>query len=681
MVPHYRPDVDGLRALAVVAVIVFHFTASRLPAGFLGVDVFFVISGYLISGLVLTQVRAGSFSLTGFYLRRARRILPALLVMLFCVSLLALLILMPDELRKFAEQLVASIAFVPNLALLRDAGYFDASAYAKPLLHLWSLGVEEQFYFLWPAILVFIARRQRAARTWVWIATLAAASFVLHLFIFRESPQASFYLPFTRFWELLVGALLAVAPTAPSSDDARSQAFSSALSAVGVLLIGGSMAMKPADLGPFLAVAPVLGAAMFIAAGPRALLNRTAFSWRPIVYVGLISYPLYLWHWSLLSLLRIALGDDQLPARLLRFLVFAIAVVAAILSYHLIERPVRRSGDLKRIGAWLGILMLGLGAGGLAVIGADGLPQRTSFTTDPFAWPETLLREKRCVAMYGQPADFAREELCIRNDYGRPPNIVLLGDSHANTFWPGVRAAYADQSILNIGAAGCAYLRNTEFWNQDTPARRGTCPVLIGAAYRAITADTRLVILAARNTMYAAAPAEYAEFFDFPGIGHFDSLDFPAARPIEAFERSLARDLALLLESDREVVIVLQVPELNFSPRRCLQARPYERLLRKAEIHCSVPRAAVARRQSNYRAAIARVVSALADPDLHVVDPMDALCDAAECHVIIDGVLMYRDDDHLSDAGSRYVWESIRPRDLRLFVRPAAPEARGPSSE
>jgi peptidoglycan/LPS O-acetylase OafA/YrhL len=672
-VQQYRPDVDGLRALAVVAVIAFHFAPGRLVAGFLGVDVFFVISGYLISGLVLTQVRAGSFSLTTFYLRRARRILPALLVMLFFVSLLALTVLMPDELKEFAEQLVASIVFVPNLALLRDVGYFDASAYAKPLLHLWSLGVEEQFYFLWPAVLAFMARRQPAARTWVAIATLAAASFVLHLFIFRESPQASFYLPFTRFWELLIGALLAAAPTTATPSDARSQTFSSAMSAVGILLIGGSMAMKPADLGPFVVVAPVLGAAMFIAAGPCAVLNRTAFSWRPVVYVGLISYPLYLWHWPLLSFLRIAQVEDRTTERLLRLLMVAIAVAAAILTYHLVESPVRRRSDLKRIGALLGIATLALGTWGLVIVEADGFPQRTSLATDPVAWSMALRNEPRCMDVYRQPADLRDETLCIRNDYRRSPRIVLLGDSHANSLWPGVLATYADFSALNIGASGCTYLRDTEFWHDDAPVTRRSCPILIGAAYSAVTPDTRLVILAARNAQYVENAAESAANFDFRSPTHFGSPDFPAARPIEVFERSLARDLSVLLESDREVVIVLQVPELNFLPRHCLRARPYERLLAKPEIHCSMPRAAVVRRQANYRAAITRVVGALADPDLHVVDPMDALCDAKECHAIIDGVLMYRDDDHLSVAGSRYVWESIRPRDLRLFARPAAP--------
>jgi len=672
MAHHYRADVDGLRALAVLAVVAFHATPLLLPGGFLGVDVFFVISGYLISGLILAQLRAGSFTMSGFYLRRARRILPALLLMLFVTSLLSLAILMPDELQNFAKLLLGSVGFVPNLVLLSETGYFDVGAHMKPLLHMWSLGVEEQFYFVWPIFLMLMARLNRPVLTLMLIAVLAVLSFAAHLIIFRESPQSGFYLPYTRFWELMIGAAVAAMP-AGAALFRGSRGFHSAISVLGVLLIAAAMTGDVHEkLGAFVGVPATLGAAMFIIAGPQALPNRTAFSWRPVVYVGLISYPLYLWHWPLLSFLRIVDIEDLATYRMLRLLMVALAIALAILTYHLVERPVRRRNDLKRIGAWLGLWLVALAAWGVVILAADGFPRRTTLREDPIAWPRTLRNQPHCMEVHGYDPGLRDETLCVRNDYDRAPQVVLIGDSHANALSPGVMAAYPDSSVLGIGSSACLYLRHTDFWHDAAPGKRGTCPNLIDTAYRAITPDTRLVVLAARNTMYLDTAAEAAKKFDFPGVGHFASPDFPTAGPVEAFERSLVRDLRLLLESDREVTLVLQVPELDFLPERCLHARPYERLLPTPEVDCSVPRARTERQQAKYRAAIARAVHAVNDPDLHVVDPMDALCDATKCHAMLGAVLMYRDDDHLSVAGSRFVWEKIRPRDLRFVARPGA---------
>ena len=666
MAHQYRADVDGLRALAVLAVVAFHAAPLLFPGGFLGVDVFFVISGFLISGLVLDQLRAGKFTMSGFYLRRARRILPALLLMLFVSSLLALAVLMPDELQDFAKLMIASVTFVPNLALLSDTGYFDVGAHMKPLLHMWSLGVEEQFYFIWPFFLMLMARRDRPAQTLVLIGVLAALSFLAHLLIFRDSPDASFYLPFTRFWELMIGAALAAVP-AGATPLGASRKVLGAISTAGVLLMVASMVAADDKPNAWVGIAPTMGAAMFIAAGPQALPNRSAFSWRPVVYLGLISYPLYLWHWPFLSMLRIVDLEDRGLYRIMRILMVLLAVVAAVLTYHLVERPVRRRNDLKRIGAYLGLLLVAVGAWGAVIIAADGFPRRSTLKENPLDWPNELRNSRQCMQAQGYAPGLREEALCVRNDYERTPSIVIMGDSHANALSPGVFAAYPKESALGIGASACLYLRHTDFWHAAAPNKRDTCPGLVDIVYRAITPETRLVILGARNTMYVESAAEAAQTFDFVGEGYFSSPDFPGAGKIEVFERSLSRDLRTLLESDREVVLVLQVPELNVLPDRCLRARPFDRVFPRPESRCSVSRARAERQQAGYRAAVARVAQALNDPDLHVVDPMDALCDAKECRVMIDGVLMYRDDDHLSIDGSKYVWEKIRPRNLRAI--------------
>jgi peptidoglycan/LPS O-acetylase OafA/YrhL len=673
----YRADVDGLRALAVGAVIVFHFSPALLPGGFLGVDIFFVISGYLISGMILEGIRAKTFTILGFYLRRARRILPALLAMLLVVSAVALLVLMPDELQRFAESVTASALFVPNLVLARDAGYFDAATSTKPLLHLWSLGVEEQFYLVWPIALLLFAGRVRLKVTVMVIAAIAVASFVSHLLIAHfYSATTDFYLPFTRFWQLLAGALISASALARQDGShavdnravPRSAWKSNAMSIVGLLLMVGSILGTRLGGETFVGVAvpATVGAAMFIAAGPAALPNRTVFSSRLVVYVGLISYPLYLWHWPPLSFLRILGMDQGISGRYLRMGAVLFAVVAAMLTYHFIELRVRHRQDLMKLGLRLAGLLGVAAAAGIVVFYLDGLPQRTSLAYDPLQWTQSMFRDDRCFALYGQPENLQKNALCVRTDYTRDPGVVMIGDSHVNMFVPGVSAAYPKESILQIGSSACPFLRNVDVWFDHRRELQGACPTLVDAAYRALTPSARVVILGARVPLYVATPEEYAQTFDYMAPKHFESADFPGASPAEIYERSLARDLALLLEQGREVVLILPLPALNFSPRHCLRIRPVDRFLpAPSDASCSEPRASVDAKLAPSRAIVLRVASALAHPDLHLVDPLDALCDADACHAEIDGKLMYRDDNHLSSDGAIHVWSKIKPSGLR----------------
>ncbi|HET7809865.1 MAG TPA: acyltransferase family protein [Steroidobacteraceae bacterium] len=668
-----------MRALAVGAVIAYHAFPRTLPGGYLGVDVFFVISGFLITGMMLDGIRARRFSLLDFYLRRVRRILPALLTMLVGVSLLALLILMPDEMERFASNVTAGALFVPNLLLAREQGYFDAAATDNPLLHLWSLGVEEQFYLLWPAALMLFVPRVRVRTTVIVIVTIIMLSLALNIAMARYAPNASFYLPFTRFWQLLTGALLAALATARAlrADDAGATALeatertpwkSDAMSVAGLVLVCAAMLAARAVQGAQVALAfPVtLGTALFIAAGPRALFNRTLFSWRPVVYVGLISYPLYLWHWPPLSFLHIMDLNQGTGGRLLRVAAVLFAVIAAVLTYHLVEKPIRRRKELRRLGVRL-VGGLGVAAIAGAVVGATGgLPQRTQLTQNPFYRTDAMRREDRCSRMYGQPAALLKNAFCVRNDYEHDPRIVILGDSHSNMLVPAVESAYPGVSTLQIGASACTYLRNTEFWNDNRLSWRAICPQIVAGAWRSIGPSTRVVILAARIPMYTATPAEYAATYDYVSPKHFVSPEFPGASPSEVYERALARDLRALLAAGHEVVLVLPVPSLDFSPRSCLRFRPVERWMDAPDPdRCSMPRARVEAQLGGARALVNRVARAIDSADLHVVDPMEALCDASRCRAVIDGRLLYRDDNHLSDDGARYVWSRIQPRALR----------------
>ena len=371
-ISHYRADIDGLRALAILSVVGYHGFPQMVRGGFTGVDVFFVISGYLISGLILGDLERGRFSFRRFYARRFRRIFPALIVVLGASLLYGAVALAPDEFRELGKQAAAAAAFGSNILQWTEAGYFDQQAATKPLLHLWSLGVEEQFYIVWPVILVLAYRRARGAAL---CASLLVLSFGANLVLTHSSPSAAFFLPFPRFWELLIGALLAHAAhsAVPGSHSSATHAWRAglglALMLTGFLVIDADRAFP----GGW-ALIPTVGTALVIAA-PGAWINRKLLSSKPLVFVGLISYPWYLWHWVLLSFARIANYGEE-PPRSWRLTAIAASAGLAWLTYRWVERPIRFSSHRDAIPrgliAWMSVCALA----GIAVYASDGLAFR-----------------------------------------------------------------------------------------------------------------------------------------------------------------------------------------------------------------------------------------------------------------------------------------------------------------
>ena len=357
----YRPDIDGLRALAVLAVVITHAAPAALPGGFVGVDIFFVISGFLISGIILSALADGRFTLADFYARRIRRIFPALALVLAATLAYGTLVLLPQERALLGRDAAAGAAFVANLAFWAEVGYFDRGAAAKPLLHLWSLGVEEQFYILWPLLLAAM-HRWGGVRTPV-LAALAVASFIASVALLATHPSAAFYSPATRLWELAAGAILACA-TRRGWQPGR---WADAASLAGLALLLAPLALLHNTM-PFpgwLALPPVLGTVLLIATGPTALINRTILAARPAVAIGLISYPLYLWHWPLLSYAHIIHQGRPLKPLLVAALLAA-SLALAWATWRFVERPIR-AGRHPRATPALAAAMLAIAAAGLAL--------------------------------------------------------------------------------------------------------------------------------------------------------------------------------------------------------------------------------------------------------------------------------------------------------------------------
>lgn len=592
--PHYRADIDGLRALAVLAVVGFHAFASWVPGGFVGVDVFFVVSGFLITGIVVDELEAGSFSLGSFYARRVRRILPALVVVIAVVYAAGWFVLLPSEFEELGRHVVGAALFASNFLLWSETGYFDTAAEVKPLLHLWSLGIEEQFYLVWPLLLAAL-RRWRLL--WATL-SLMAMSLVWNAVTVWTDPAAAFYLPHQRVWELLVGALLALVVRRQGASTAvRSPAL---ISTLGLLLIATSIVGLDAHLRfPGLAAVPaVLGTALVILAGPQAGPNRRLLSAPALVWIGLISYPLYLWHWPLLSFARILEGRE--PDFTYRIALIATAFVLAWLTYRFVEHPIRH-GRLRAYSVRLLLQSLALvGALGLAAFDGDGMLMSARGVTGELGqrrfheFVEKTFHPCADPSLAAEAPKWRGYVRCRQSKPGPDVDLALVGDSHAEHLFPGLAAALPD---LNVAY----YLR--------TPAD---------------ALDPRIV--------------------DHPSVRTI-VLAFRGAQPWEHLQPRLADVVARLNASGKAVYAADDIPTLD---------NPVEACVRHAHL-CTFHRDARERR------AVVETLDSISRkvPALRRIDLWRHVCPEGRCQATHDGVLLYRDDHHLGVSGSRYIGSRI----------------------
>ncbi|MGM9480959.1 acyltransferase family protein [Roseateles sp. NT4] len=570
----YRADIDGLRAVAILLVIAFHAFPQAFPGAYVGVDVFFVISGYVIARPVFRQMAEGTFDVMAFWWRRALRILPALLLLLVLSCVASWMLLTADESSALASHALSAQAFASNLKLWSESGYFAPAAETKPLLHLWSLAVEEQFYLVFPLLALPLAR-VRPGLGLAALALLAGLSAWAGLTLAASDGVGAFYAPWTRAWELLAG--VALAWHAPSNAESLSRASLSrhrmrgaaeALrrhlpSLLGLLLLVAALphAATWRDQ-PVLAVAPaVLAALMLIAAGPASLVNRL-LSTRLPVKIGLLSYSLYLFHWPVLVFVRVVGGHPIGMAWTCFWL--ACGALLALASYRWVEMPARRLG--AQTGRRLSVAKPLL-AGGVAVAVFNGIalasagefpaggPSRHAL--GELAWNEFLT--DGCRERLGANAAF-----CIEAGRGRPSRVALLGDSTANSLAPGL-AAWAEsegKGLLHVGGWSCPPLRglvDRAFWGVHNP-----CVETMQLAYQAILAspDVDTVVL-----------AFFARDLKKWGVGPPDANPTPEQQ-LEAFKRLLDNDVQALVAAGKRVVVTYDAPLSPVSARNCLP-RPF----------------------------------------------------------------------------------------------------------
>jgi peptidoglycan/LPS O-acetylase OafA/YrhL len=429
----YRADIDGLRAVSILLVVGYHAHPWLVPGGFVGVDIFFVISGFLITRIILTQIKTRAFSPAEFYARRIRRIFPALLIVLVVTYLIGWFVLLPADFSLLGESIAAGVAFVSNLFQLSQVGYFAPDAAENPLLHLWSLGIEEQFYIFWPPILLMMSGSYRRR---FWMVGIAIASFGVSLLIFFGYKEWSFYSPISRAWELLAGGIVANHYVeAPEREERSYPQLDNVFATIGLAAIAGAaigLDKNSPFPGPY-ALLPVLGAALIIVS-PHSFLNRILLRSRLMVLIGLISYPLYLWHWPLLSYL--AIMRHGVPNFMEIWAALIVAVVLSWLTYRFIEIPLRRKPTVVPKLSF-GLMTVGL-VGIVTAIGS-GFGFRFSPEIRDIAQLASQnnagFRDKCFLEAPG--AQFNSN--CI--EQGDKPLLLLWGDSTAAALYPGLRKA------------------------------------------------------------------------------------------------------------------------------------------------------------------------------------------------------------------------------------------------
>lgn len=655
----YLPFVDGLRAIAILAVVAYHALPWTMPGGFAGVDVFFVISGFLITRFIAAEMADGTFSLVQFFIRRARRLLPAALVCFAAVVILASFILLPDAYWYLGRSLLAAMLMVANLFFYKTGGYFSAPSLEKPLLHTWSLSVEDQFYLTWPLLLLVLLPRVSRNVLIAIAAVIALASLAWAEAAMVKNPEYAFFPLQARAWELLAGAIVALGGTRVT----LSKHIATLVSAAGLLAIGASFVLLSSDSHfPGLGAVPaVLGTAAIIAAG----LNQTTFvsqllALRPMVFVGLISYSLYLWHWPLISLWSYALERPLNAAEAAAVVVASFGL--AYVSWRYVERPFRHrhepphhvsisASDKRFAFAAVGsvVAMIGV-AMGLKIF--KGFPERYD------AKVQTVLEQM----VAGNPVRrwcddhqniFDNEDTCNfgrKKVAGESYDVALFGDSMSD-HWAPLVTEFAEERNLafrQVTNGGCVL-----FFGADIPARPQSkdmeCDEYRDEAKDFIDANPKLKL-----AVISSYWEKWLGLVEDPITADYAPTAIPtaavASMPSPKFDKALKETLEAFTKRGIKVLLIGQIPTYHTLPVRCIVAS-----LDGASdaANCGMARGDAMAQLQRSNAALKRVAAEL--PGVSVSLPLEYMCQAAHCAPMAHGTLLYKNGGHVNRFGAEYL--------------------------
>jgi peptidoglycan/LPS O-acetylase OafA/YrhL len=622
----YRPDIDGLRAIAVLSVLAFHYAAPfpvewRLAGGFTGVDVFFVISGFLITSKLNDDILEGRFSILGFYDRRIRRILPALLVMLAITLFAGKFLLMPGDYKSLATSTAAATFGVSNFFFLENTSYFDQAADLLPLLHTWSLAVEEQFYFVWPLLLAVIAKRRNMSNIAATLGAIVAIGFGISLVWFDVNSKSAFFMAPPRAWELAMGAVLVFLPP-------LSRGWGEVATVLGLALIGaGFLLVSERSFPGAAALYPCIGAALVI--WPRNTSTLTG-SWLGYLSpIGLISYSLYLWHWPVWVMYRIYINNGMPRIREAAALA-AVSIALATLSYFFVEKPFRKRRWLPAQSVRAGLLACALTfCASMYVSSKEGMPERVPNAYD--------LRSLDAMWAWTCPRYMPMGELQVVCNFGAEWNsarkrYLLWGDSHAEHMAPLLAAILKPED----GVAVALYARCPAYINAFLHARsvlqnyNENCSGYYQVAMKAIQKGEFTGVI-------------FAGFWSGQLLSLYDDQTAPGTREagLKLTEAGLLRVIDDI-GAAASITLIADVPEFDRDPIPCAAVG--------ALLRSSCPPPVITRQDFDSRQAdVYKALESVAAqrPSVNLVLPASGMCDGVNCLTNLDGLFLYRDQNHI----------------------------------
>lgn len=593
MVIKYRPDIDGLRALAILPVLLFHAGFTVVSGGYVGVDIFFVISGFLITSILLKDIRSGSYSIIAFYERRIRRIFPALFSVVLFVLVVSPFALLPDEYQFLPKEVAGALLFVSNIVSWKKSGYFSADAEERPLLHTWSLGVEEQFYIFAPILLFFLIKKFNRSSALI-LLVIFLASFLLSILLTHQKPSAAFYLLPSRAWELLAGSLLAFNLLPKTENSTVNELIS--LAGLLCILAGVFLFDATTPFPGYAAALPVFGSVCIIYAAEKSLVGKI-LSWKPVVFIGLISYSLYLWHWPLIVFFR---NWNLLTDSTGQLMVVAVAIIFAVISWRFIERPFRDrkaypARKLYKVSAWGFSLLI---VATLATFTQGGWPERFSAQTMRYvsAHKDSSAARTQCHFDHGVPQT---SQYC---HFGPgKPTVAVWADSHGAEL--SLALGNNNVSLYEITYSSCPPALDFHL-----DAR----PDCIAHNARAIQfleqdKDINVVIMAARYQVY----------------------------PAQAFYDSFKKTAERLAAHGKKVIIIGPVPSAGVD----------------------VPTSLARGRNPGFIFAdtsFAQIDKSV-DPSITRFMPASVLCEKDRCNMLLNDHPLLFDDNHLSMSSANYL--------------------------